>query len=114
MLEKLEKIVEAIESKKGQELIILDFEGKNSLCDYAVICTGSSNRNIRAISEEVEVKLMELNERRLHIEGQDEAHWILIDGDDVIVHVLNQHTRDLYRLEELWGYARVVFPGLDV
>ncbi|OQY42580.1 MAG: hypothetical protein B6227_01585 [Fusobacteriia bacterium 4572_74] len=51
MLEKLEKIVEAIESKKGQELIILDFEGKNSLCDYAVICTGSSNRNIRAISD---------------------------------------------------------------
>lgn len=114
MLEKLKKIVEAIENKKGQELIILDFEGKNSLCDYAVICTGSSNRNIRAISEEVEVSLMELGERRSNIEGQEEAHWILIDGNDVIIHVLDQQTRDLYRLEELWGYANVVFPRLDV
>jgi ribosome-associated protein len=113
MLKKLEKIVEAIESKKGQELIILDFEGKNSLCDYAVICTGSSNRNIRAISEEVEAELLKLNERRLNIEGQEDAHWILIDGDDVIVHVLDQQTRDLYRLEELWGYANVVFPRLN-
>ena len=66
MLDKLGKIIEAIESKKGQEIIILDFEGKNSLCDYAVICTGSSNRNIRAISEEVEVKLMELNQTKCH------------------------------------------------
>ncbi|MEI6857425.1 ribosome silencing factor [Psychrilyobacter sp.] len=114
MLAKLVKVVEVIESKKGEELIILDFEGKNSLCDYAVICTGSSNRNIRAISEEVEARLMELDERRLHIEGQDEAHWILIDGDDVIIHVLDQQTRDLYRLEELWGDANVVFPRLDV
>ncbi|OQY42581.1 MAG: ribosome silencing factor [Fusobacteriia bacterium 4572_74] len=77
------------------------------------MCTGSSNRNIRAISEEVEVKLMELNERRLHIEGQNEAHWILIDGNDVMIHVLDQETRDLYRLEELWGYASVIFPRLD-
>ncbi|MGB6129162.1 MAG: ribosome silencing factor [Psychrilyobacter sp.] len=113
MLEKLEKIVEAIESKKGEELIILDFQGENSVCDYAVICTGSSNRNVRAISEEVEVKLMEFGERRLNIEGQDEAHWVLIDGDDVMIHVLDQKTRDLYRLEELWGYASVIFPRLD-
>jgi len=56
---------------------------------------------------------MELNERRLHIEGQNEAHWILIDGNDVMIHVLDQETRDLYRLEELWGYASVIFPRLD-
>uniref|UniRef100_A0A2P2IEW2 Ribosome silencing factor RsfS n=1 Tax=Hirondellea gigas TaxID=1518452 RepID=A0A2P2IEW2_9CRUS len=113
MLEKLEKIVEAIENKKGEEIIILDFEGKNSLCDYTIICTGSSNRNIRAISEEVEVKLRGLDQTKLHIEGQDEAHWVLIDGDDVIIHVLDQKTRDLYRLEELWGDANVVYPRLD-
>ena len=113
MLKKLERIVEAIESRKGQELVILDFEGKNSLCDYAVICTGSSNRNIRAISEEVEAELLRLNERRLSVEGQEDAHWILIDGDDVMIHVLDQETRDLYRLEELWGYANVIYPRLN-
>ncbi len=113
MVEKLEKIVEAIESKKGQEIIVLDFCGKNSLCDYAVICTGSSNRNIRAISDSVEEKLIELNQRRLHIEGQNEAHWILIDGEDVMIHIFDQETRDLYRLEELWGYADIVYPKLD-
>jgi len=113
MLEKLEKVVEAINSKKGQELVILDFEGQNSLCDYAAICTGSSNRNIRAISEEVEARLIELDERRLHIEGQNEGHWILIDGDDIMIHIMDQETRDLYRLEELWGYASVIFPRLD-
>jgi len=113
MVEKLKKIVEAIESKKGQEIIVLDFCGQNSLCDYAVICTGSSNRNIRAISEDVEAKLMEVDQRRLHIEVQEEAHWILVDGDDVMIHVFDQVTRDLYRLEELWGYADVIYPRLD-
>ena len=114
MQEKLEKIVEAIQSKKGQEIIVLDFEGQNSLCDYAVITTGSSNRNIRAISDEVEKTLVELEDRRLYIEGQNEARWILIDGDDVMIHIFDQDTRDLYRLEELWGYASVIYPRLDV
>lgn len=112
-MEKLGKIREAIERKKGQEIVILDFQGKNSLCDYAVIATGLSNRNIRAISEEIEEELMNLGERRIGIEGKDEAHWVLIDGDDVIVHILTQEARELYKLEELWGEAEVVFPKLN-
>lgn len=113
MSQKLEKIIEAIEGKKGQEIIILDFKGQNSLVDYAVICTGSSNRNIRAIAEEVEKDLSELEVSKPHIEGKDGAQWVLIDGEDTMIHIFDQETRDLYRLEELWGYAEVVFPRLD-
>ena len=113
MLKKLEKIVEAIKNKKGKEIMILDFEEKNSLCDYAVICTGSSNKNIKAISKEIENKLIEIGEIKLHIEGEDEARWVLFDSDDVIIHILDQNTRDLYKLEELWGCARMIFPRLD-
>jgi ribosome-associated protein len=113
MLKKLEVILDAIESKKGKEIVILDFKGQNSISDYAVICTGSSNRNIQAIAEEVEKRLAEIGERRLSMEGLNEAHWVLIDGDDVMIHIFDQETRELYRLEELWGYAEIIFPKVN-
>ena len=108
MAGKLQTVVDAIESKKGKDILALDFQGKSSLCDYAVICTGSSNRNIQAITDEVDKKIRESGEIRLGIEGYDEAKWVLIDLDDIVVHIMDEETRDLYKLEVLWNEAKEI------
>ena len=106
MNKKLELIVNGIESKNGKEILVLDFEGKNSLCDYTIICTGSSNRNIMAIAEEVEKQVKDMGEEKLSSEGKREGKWILIDCDDVMVHVFDAATREEYKLEALWNGAK--------
>ncbi|WP_372712500.1 ribosome silencing factor [Ilyobacter sp.] len=108
MTGKLQTVVDAIESKKGKDILALDFQGESSLCDYAVICTGSSNRNIQAITDEVDKKIRESGEIRLGIEGYDEAKWVLIDLDDIVVHIMDEETRDFYKLEVLWNEAKEI------
>ncbi len=108
MTEKLQIIVDAIESKKGKDILALDFQGKSSLFDYVVICTGSSNRNIQAITDEVNRKAQESGCIRLGIEGYDEAKWVLVDLDDIVVHVMDEESRDFYKLEILWNEAKEI------
>lgn len=108
MTDKLQTIVDAIESKKGKDILALDFQGKSSLVDYAVICTGSSTRNIQAIADEVDKKIREAGKIRLGIEGYDQASWVLIDLDDVAVHIMDEDTRSFYKLEALWNEAKEI------
>ncbi|MBZ4683532.1 MAG: iojap-like protein [Fusobacteriales bacterium] len=108
MEEKLLKIIDAIEEKKGKDILVLDFEGKNSLCDKVVIATPNSERNTQAIADEINKKMNESGEKRLGIEGYKEANWILIDYDDIVVHLLNKENREYYALEQLWNEAKEV------
>lgn len=108
MTEKLDIVVDAIEGKKGKDILALDFEGSSSVCDYTVICTGSSNRNIQAIADGINEKLGENGMKRLSIEGYDEGKWILIDCGDILVNIFDRATRDIYRLEVLWNDAKEV------
>ncbi len=108
MAEKLDIIVDAIEDKKGRDILALDFEGSSSVCDYVVICTGSSNRNIQAIADGINEKLGENNMRRLSMEGYDDAKWVLVDCGDVLVNIFDRATREEYKLEVLWADAKEV------
>ncbi len=103
MTKKLDIIVDAIEKKKGKDILVLDFKGSSSVCDYAIICTGSSNRNIRAIADSVEEDLKLNDLEKYGIEGYDEAKWILVDCGDVLVNVFDEETRANYKLEVLWN-----------
>jgi ribosome-associated protein len=111
MNEKVKIIIESIERLKGEEVLVLDFEGKSSLCDYSVIVTARSDRNGKAITDEINKKLKEINVERLNMDGYDEGSWILLDYDEVMVHILLEETREYYRLEELWSYAKEVYKG---
>lgn len=111
MNNKLKIMLEAVEKLKGEESLILDFEGKSSLCDYALIVTARSDRNAQAMVDEMNKQLKEEGIERLSLDGYDEGSWILVDYDDVFVHILLKETREYYRLEELWSYAKEIHKG---
>lgn len=98
-------IVNAIEEKKGENIICLDLRGiENRVCDYFIICEGNSTTQIEAIAGSVEYLVKkELGERPYRSEGYENATWILIDYVTVIVHVFDRETRYFYNLESLWA-----------
>ncbi len=95
--------VEAIESLKGLEIVVLDVSEKTSIADFLVIATGTSGRHVKSIANEVLVKAKEAGYEALGCEGEDSANWVLVDLGDVIVHVLQKESRDFYELEKLWS-----------
>ena len=105
----LDKIIEGILLKKGQEIVNLDFADlENAVCSNFIICQGNSNIQVEAITQSIK-KLVkeELNENPLHIEGLENAYWILMDYGDVLVHIFQKKFRDFYKLEELWADAKI-------
>jgi len=97
---------------EGREVVILDLRKLSSIFDYFVIATGSSRRQMHAMSEEIDHKLEDdLGDQRMSIEGYQESHWILLDYGTVVIHLLNTEAREFYDLEGLWGQAsRVDLP----
>ena len=99
---------DAATARKAEDLIVLDLRGISSATDYFVIATGRSDIHVRAIAEHIIDSGKARGARPLHIEGLDEGRWVLIDYIDVVVHVFHPSVREFYRLEELWGDARVI------
>lgn len=102
--EKLKTLVEAaLDELKGQAITCLEVRDLSSFTDYMIIVTGSSNRHLIALADEVSRKVKEADQPVLGIEGRNQAEWILLDLGDVIVHFMLAATRQLYDLEELWS-----------
>ncbi len=101
------------QENRARDIAILDMRELTTMFDYFVIATGTSRRQLHAISEEIDRVLEhELGDRRLGIEGYEESRWILLDYGDLVVHLFDAETRDYYALEDLWGRARrVPFPA---
>ncbi|HEY2414433.1 MAG TPA: ribosome silencing factor [Pirellulaceae bacterium] len=94
------------EDNRGQNLLVLDMRGQTSAFDYFVIATGTSNRQLRAMSDSIDDVLQkQFGHRRLGLEGYQDSHWILLDYGSVIIHLFDDKNRDYYRLEELWAGA---------
>lgn len=105
----INKIVEAIQDTKGEDIRILDLTHiENSVADYFVVCSGNSNTQVSAIAGSVEKKVRnELKDRPWHIEGEENAMWILVDYVSVVVHIFQKHIRDYYDIEDLWSDAKL-------
>lgn len=105
----LSNIIEGIQQKKGKEIVDLDLTHvQNAFCDHFVICHADSNTQVNAIADSVEKRVREeMNERAGHREGMDNAMWVLLDYRDIIVHIFQTEIRAYYKLEELWGDARI-------
>jgi ribosome-associated protein len=92
---------------RGQDIVVLDLREQTPIFDYFVLATGTSRRQLHAMSEEIDHKLeRDLNDHRLGIEGYAESRWILLDYGSVVVHLFDEETRAYYDLENLWGNAR--------
>jgi ribosome-associated protein len=100
----------------GSNVVVLDMREVTPIFDYFVIATGTSRRQIHAMSEEIDHKLEDdLGDKRLHIAGYDESRWVVLDYGDVVVHLFDEETRRYYALEDLWGQAtRVEWNGQPV
>ncbi len=104
------QIIHGIEEVKGQNIEILDLrEIENTVCDYFIICNGTSNTQVNAIVNSIEKTVSKsLKEKAWHIEGSDNAEWILMDYVNIVVHVFQKHIREYYDIESLWGDAKSV------
>ena len=103
------------EENRGQEIVVLDMRPLTPVFDYFVLATGSSKRQLHAMSEEIDHTLEdELGDRRMGIEGYSDSRWILLDYGSVVIHLYDAETRAFYALEDLWGAAeRVPLPWQD-
>lgn len=87
---------------------MLDIRKVSIIADYFVICTGTSDRHVKAIAKEIDEKLGIESRNPVNIEGMVDAKWVLLDYGDVLVHIFDQSTREFYKLEQLWSGAQPV------
>jgi ribosome-associated protein len=92
-------------NKKAFDVVILDLRGLSTATDFFVIASGATDIQIRAIRRAVEEGLQSKGIRAMHIEGEKNATWLLMDYSDVVVHIMQPRVRDYYNLEALWGDA---------
>lgn len=97
--------VEAAQEKKASDILVLDLRGLASFTDYFLVCSGTSNRQLKTIADEVEKGLRALGRKPTHVEGYPRGEWILMDYVDFIIHIFTPSSRAYYDLERLWGDA---------
>lgn len=102
-------IIAGIEEVKGIDINLLDLrEIENTVCDYFVICNGTSNTHVNAIVSSIQKTVSKsIKDKPWHIEGAENAEWVLMDYVNVVVHVFQKHIREFYDIEGLWGDAKV-------
>lgn len=104
----LSSIIKGIEEVKGENISILDLRYiDNTPCDYFVVCEGKSNTQVNSIASSIQkIVSKELHDKPWHVEGQENAEWILMDYVNIVVHVFQKNIRDFYQIENLWGDAK--------
>lgn len=108
-LERAMAAAQVADDNRGRDIVILDLRELSPSFDYFVIVSGTSRRQLHAISEEIDHKLEDdLGDKRQNIEGYRESRWIVLDYQDVVVHIFEPETREYYALEELWGAGKRV------
>ncbi len=99
-------IIDAMEDKKALNLVILDLRDTGAFTDFFVVASGQSNRQVKAITDAINLSLKAKGMRPTHMEGYDHAEWVLVDCFDIIIHIFTERTREHYDLERLWGSAK--------
>jgi ribosome-associated protein len=103
--DRVREAVAAAVSRKAEDLRVLDLTKVTRFADYFLICHGTNERQVAAIADAIDESLRAHQVRPLHVEGEREARWILMDYGDFVVHVFDAEQREFYGLERLWGDA---------
>lgn len=110
----LEEAVRAVQGRKARDLSVLDLGGVSSFTDFFVICSGTSTRHTQSICDAVVAELKQNGVVPAHVEGYNQAEWILVDYLNFVVHIFLERAREFYDLERLWRKAeRVALPAAD-
>lgn len=100
--QKLETIIRALDSKRAEDIQLIGIKDLTIIADYFVIANGSSNTQTKALADSVEYELKQLGVEPVREEGYAGANWIILDYNDIVVHVFYKETREFYNLEKLW------------
>ncbi len=98
-------VVEALDDVKAKDIVKLDVRNMTVVTDYMVIASGTSNRHVKALVDNVAEKAKAAGRRPIGIEGEDGGEWVLLDLEDTLVHVMLPKVREFYNLEKLWSIA---------
>jgi ribosome-associated protein len=104
----LSLIQKSLDDGKAENIVIIDLEGKSSIANYMVVASGTSNRHVASLAENLQLVLKK-NGHKSIIEGAEKADWILLDAYDVIVHIFKPEVREFYSLEKMWSISRKNF-----
>lgn len=106
--ERISVIVKAGEDKKAFDISVLDVKGLSSVADYFIILSGNSTRQVVSIGQEIEDKMTKDGQNPLNKDGYNTGRWILLDYEDIIVHVFEKDEREFYDLERLWIDSKTI------
>lgn len=101
-------IVDVLDDRKASDIVLLDIRRQSIIADYFIICTGTSDRQVRALTDNVVEALHMVGVKPLHVEGRQDARWVVLDYGAVLVHIFAPDVRDYYQLEDLWHEATTV------
>lgn len=102
------EIVDVLEDKKGEDILLMDIRDLTTVAEYFVICSGGSDRTIRALVDAVREALRMKHRLRGRIEGQPADGWMVLDYGDIVLHVFSPDQRSYYRLEDLWHDGKIL------
>jgi len=97
------EIYDILDAKKGRDIKLLHVEKKTVIADYFVLCTGNSSTQVKALADEVDYKTTLRGRAPTNVEGRDNVAWIILDYDNVIVHVFSREAREYYNLDKLYS-----------
>lgn len=104
MSENLQTLIQStLEDTKGQDIRVLNVAELTNVMDFLVIATGTSSRHVKSLANNVIEEIKKSGLRPIGVEGMDAGEWVLVDYGDVVLHVMQQTTRDFYELEKLWS-----------
>ena len=98
-------VIEALDDIKAQDIVRLDVRDMTTVTDYMIVASGTSNRHVKALVDNVTEKAREAGHRPVGVEGEDGAEWVLLDLQDALVHVMLPKVREFYNLEKLWSIS---------
>ena len=104
----LQRILTSLDDDKAEDVVTIDLRGRSAMADHMVIASGRNARQVATIAEKLAQRLKDVTGRTARIEGKDTGDWVLIDTDDVIVHVFRPEVRDFYQLEKMWMPAEAL------
>ncbi len=96
-------VVDALDDTKAQDIIKLDVRNMTTVTDYMIVASGTSNRHVRALVENVAEKARKAGHKPIGVEGEEGGEWVLLDLQDALVHVMLPKVREFYNLEKLWS-----------